>query len=81
QFIAGDDQTNTGKIGGELPLDHRRRHVDHKQIEHRDEAFARSVGPTDFTRAATGIAFERLARMLGFRASAGCPLSPPNAWG
>lgn len=26
------------------------------------EAFARSVGPTDFTRAATGIAFERLAR-------------------
>ncbi len=26
------------------------------------EAFARSVGPTDFTRAAIGIAFERLAR-------------------
>nr|WP_233092304.1 murein transglycosylase [Serratia odorifera] len=26
------------------------------------EAFARSVGPTDFTRAATGIAFARLAR-------------------
>ena len=32
------------------------------------EAFARSVGPTDFTRAATGIAFERGAAGCGKRA-------------
>ncbi len=37
QLVTGDDQTDPGEIGGELPLDHRRCHVDHEQIEHRDE--------------------------------------------
>ncbi|CAI1109662.1 Soluble lytic murein transglycosylase precursor [Serratia quinivorans] len=37
------------------------------------ESFARSVGPTDFTRAATGIAFERLARQDAENARAMIP--------